>query len=338
MLRLAANAVIVLLAGPVIAGLAFVMLPAFGHAPVLGQHGFNVSAFAALLETPALLRSVLLSLASGLATTVVALAIVLLFLAGSEATWLVRMLRRSVSPLLATPHAAMAFGLAFLIAPSGMLMRALSPWLTGLDEPPDLLIVNDPWALAMMGGLVLKEAPFLLLIESGSAAASPGRRAAGHCTHARLLAGDRLAQVSCTGALSADPSPRLCRHRLCLIRGRCRHDPGADQSASLERRYPALGERSRLAISARRQRRSAAPAWRDSPPRWRFGGSARPSSPAWRMHGSGVAAAARVTARSELWGFVAWPRLLFFRDWASLRSPYGRLPAIGGFQTSCRRD
>lgn len=62
------------------------------------------------------------------------------------------------------PHAAAAFGLAFLIAPSGLLARLVSPWLTGWQRPPDLLIVQDPAGLAMMLGLVVKEVPFLLLM------------------------------------------------------------------------------------------------------------------------------------------------------------------------------
>ena len=69
-----------------------------------------------------------------------------------------------ISPLLSVPHAAAAFGLAFLIAPSGMIARMLSPELTGWERPPDLLIVNDPMGLAMTIGLIVKEIPFLLLI------------------------------------------------------------------------------------------------------------------------------------------------------------------------------
>lgn len=184
MLRLTANAVIVLLAGPVVAGLLFVFLPAFGYAPALGQHGFDLSAFANLLETPGLTRSLVLSLTSGLITPLVALAIVLLFLAGAQESHLGRTLSRAVSPLLAVPHAAMAFGLAFLIAPSGMIVRALSHWLTGFDEPPDLLIVNDRWGVSMMAGLVIKEVPFLLLM---SLAALPQIQARERLAVARTL-------------------------------------------------------------------------------------------------------------------------------------------------------
>jgi putative thiamine transport system permease protein len=73
-------------------------------------------------------------------------------------------IRRLVSPLLSFPHAAAAFGLAFLIAPSGLLSRIISPGLTGWERPPDILIVNDTWGLSLLFGLVVKEVPFLLLM------------------------------------------------------------------------------------------------------------------------------------------------------------------------------
>jgi putative thiamine transport system permease protein len=105
-----------------------------------------------------------LSLVTGLGSTGLALAITLSILAGLRGTrafgWLVRFL----SPLLSVPHAAAALGIAFLIAPSGWIVRAVSPWATGWEQPPDLLILNDPAGLALMFGLVAKEVPFLLLM------------------------------------------------------------------------------------------------------------------------------------------------------------------------------
>ena len=73
-------------------------------------------------------------------------------------------LQHMVSPLLSVPHAAAAFGLAFLVAPAGFLMRLVSPWLTGFARPPDWLIVHDPLGLTMIAGLVVKETPFLFLM------------------------------------------------------------------------------------------------------------------------------------------------------------------------------
>ena len=184
MLRLAPLLIIALLVMPVTAGLGMVLLPAFGYLPILGSEQANLSAWQMLFAQPGLGRSVAVSFASGLASTALALLIVVLFLAASQGTWLDRSLRRLVSPLLAIPHAAVAFGFAFLIAPSGLMARLISPWLSGWEAPPDALIVNDPWGLALTFGLVLKEAPFLLLM---SLAALPQLQAEQRLRLARSL-------------------------------------------------------------------------------------------------------------------------------------------------------
>jgi hypothetical protein len=57
-----------------------------------------------------------------------------------------RLAARLLAPFLAAPHAAIAIGLAFVIAPSGWIARALSPWATGWETPPDLATVHDPGA------------------------------------------------------------------------------------------------------------------------------------------------------------------------------------------------
>ena len=69
---------------------------------------------------------------------------------------------RLLSPMLAVPHAAFAIGFAFLIAPSGWLLRAVSPWATGYDAPPPWPTTQDPWGLGLIAVLVAKEVPFLL--------------------------------------------------------------------------------------------------------------------------------------------------------------------------------
>ncbi|OWV31082.1 ABC transporter permease [Halomonas campaniensis] len=164
MLRLAPVLIIGLLVLPVGSGLLMVLLPAFGYLPALGGYGFSLAPWQMLFAQPGLGRSVAVSFASGLVSAALALAIVVLFLAASRGTWLDRSIRRLVSPLLAIPHAAIAFGFAFLIAPSGLMARLISPSLTGWERPPDALIINDPWGLSLMAGLVLKEVPFLLLM------------------------------------------------------------------------------------------------------------------------------------------------------------------------------
>ena len=159
MLRFTPWLIIALLVMPVTAGLGMVLLPAFGYLPILGSEQASLTPWQMLLSQPGLARSVAVSVTSGLASAALALLIVVLFLAASQGTWLDRSLRRLVSPLLAIPHAAVAFGFAFLIAPSGLMARLVSPWLSGWERPLDMLIVNDSWGVALTFGLVLKEAP-----------------------------------------------------------------------------------------------------------------------------------------------------------------------------------
>ena len=165
---------IAVLVGPVAAGLAGAVFPALGYLPAIGGSTLTLEAFSALAQEPGLWRSCWISLSTGLATTCLSLMIVVVFVAGWQATRAFAVIARLVSPLLSVPHAAAAFGLAFLIAPSGAVMRLISPHWTGLSRPPDLLIVNDLWGLSMMAGLVIKEIPFLLLV---TLAALPQTRA-----------------------------------------------------------------------------------------------------------------------------------------------------------------
>lgn len=150
--------------GPVAAGLWGTLLPAFGHLPAAGLTGPSLDPFRDLFEWGGLPRAVMLSLSTGLLATSVSLMIVVFVTAGWSGTRPFRALERLLSPLLSVPHAAAAFGLAFLIAPSGWLSRLISPGVTGWDRPPDLLIVQDTWGLTMTAGLIVKEVPFLLLI------------------------------------------------------------------------------------------------------------------------------------------------------------------------------
>lgn len=152
-----------LLVLPISFGLLGTALPAFGYLPTLGGTVFGLETFRDLFATPGLAHAAGLSFATGLAATTVSLTVTMLFIAGFAGTPVLTRLQHLISPLLAVPHAAAAFGLAFLIAPSGYLIRLVAP-LAGIDRPPDVLIPNDPLGLAMMAGLVLKETPFLFLV------------------------------------------------------------------------------------------------------------------------------------------------------------------------------
>ncbi len=164
MLRAAPWLTAALFLGPIAAGLAGTLLPAFGWLPALGGTAVSLEPWRALLAAPGLGRAVLLTLGTGFAATLLSFALVIAFCAATQGRTLARRAQAALAPLLATPHAALAIGFAFLVAPSGWIARALSPWATGWDRPPDWATVNDPWGLALVAGLTLKEVPYLLLM------------------------------------------------------------------------------------------------------------------------------------------------------------------------------
>jgi putative thiamine transport system permease protein len=113
----------------------------------------------------------------GLVSTALSLLLVVGLVAIWQGSRSFGLFRHALAPLLAVPHAAVAFGLVFLIAPSGWVVRLLSPWATGWQRPPDLLIVQDPGGWALIAGLVVKEVPFLLLMVLAALGQSDASRA-----------------------------------------------------------------------------------------------------------------------------------------------------------------
>ncbi|WP_417804040.1 ABC transporter permease [Thalassospira lucentensis] len=163
MLRLFPILTLVFMVGPVTAGLIGTFSPSFGILPALGGDGASLDPWRALLAQPGLWQSVRLSLFNGLAATAISVAIVMLFCAAWQGTRIFRAVQRLLSPILSVPHATAAFGLAFLIAPSGWMARLVAPFM-GWDRPPELAILHDPLGIAMVIGLVTKEIPFLFLM------------------------------------------------------------------------------------------------------------------------------------------------------------------------------
>ena len=164
MLRFIPILIMIFLIGPVFAGLMGSVLPSLGYLPALGGRSITSDYWLELYNMPGLGQATRTSLVTGIGATIISLLLTMGFVAGWSGSAPFRYLQRLISPLLSVPHAAAAFGLAFLIAPSGWISRVLSPGITGWDRPPDLLIVHDPAGLAMMAGLVIKEIPFLLLM------------------------------------------------------------------------------------------------------------------------------------------------------------------------------
>ncbi len=147
-----------LMALPIAAGLWGTISLALSHP------SGRTAAFADLMAWRGLPRSIALSVIPGFVATAASVWLTLALLALYSGSPAFALMRRMLSPLLAVPHAAAALGLAFMIAPSGWIARALSPWATGWTAPPDVMTLNDPWGIALILGLIAKELPFLLLM------------------------------------------------------------------------------------------------------------------------------------------------------------------------------
>jgi putative thiamine transport system permease protein len=154
--------------GPVVAGLAGTLLPAFGYLPVLGGEQVSLEPWRRLADAPGIETAVRLTLTSGVLSTVLALALTIFVFAAGHGTLALTRVKRAMTPLLAVPHLATAVGLAFLIAPSGWVARLIAPWPSGWQTPPDVALVQDHLGLALTLGLVLKETPFLVLMTFGA--------------------------------------------------------------------------------------------------------------------------------------------------------------------------
>jgi putative thiamine transport system permease protein len=170
MLRLAPHLTVALFLVPILAGLAGTLLPAFDVLPALGRTEPSLRPWRELAAYPGFATALTLTLTVGFGATILSLALAAGFCAALFDTRAYRVGQRWLGPLLATPHVAIAAGLAFLVAPSGWLVRLVSPELTGWTRPPMLVTVRDPYGLSLMAGLLLKEVPYLVLMIVGATA------------------------------------------------------------------------------------------------------------------------------------------------------------------------
>jgi putative thiamine transport system permease protein len=137
-------------AGPLV---LFFALPLFLSLALLLPGLFDWQSFAALFQHPQFWGAASLTLTTGVISTGLAglFAVVIMIGAGPR-------LLSQTGILLALPHLALAFGLGFLLAPTGLLARLF----TGGASPPDWQLVQDPLGLGLITALVLKETPFLV--------------------------------------------------------------------------------------------------------------------------------------------------------------------------------
>ncbi|HEY3179720.1 MAG TPA: ABC transporter permease [Casimicrobiaceae bacterium] len=160
---------------PIIAGLAGTLFPAFGYLPVIGGNEFSLDPWRRLAAYPGIATSVMTSLSTGFAATLVSLVLAVAFCAIAHGRSWARRVGGFIAPVLSTPHAAIAIGVAFLIAPSGWIARAISPWLTGWSLPPDIATTGHRTGWPLVLCLVTKETPYLVLMIMGALHQVPAR-------------------------------------------------------------------------------------------------------------------------------------------------------------------
>lgn len=148
---------------PIFAGGVETFGAAFGYHPGLGLRAFSLDPWRQLFALPGFATSLRLTLVTGLGSTVLALLLALGFCAVLQGGRLAAHGNQMLTPILAVPHAALAIGLAFLIAPSGWIARMIATTL-GWAMPPEIGSVNDAAGMALMLGLMVKELPFLMLV------------------------------------------------------------------------------------------------------------------------------------------------------------------------------
>ena len=176
MLRLAPITTVLLVAGPVAAGLVFTLLPAFGVMPSIGRTTLSLSGWRTLAAAPGFTTALRLTLTTGAAATLLSFGLAVAFAAETLTRPGWRWMRAILAFVLASPHSAVALGLAFLVAPSGWIVRLLSPWATGWQDPPaGFVTLRDPMGLTLVIGLVLKETPYLVLMIVAASAQVPSR-------------------------------------------------------------------------------------------------------------------------------------------------------------------
>lgn len=164
-----------LFALPILVGLASVLLPAFGYMPVIGFDTFNGSPWQALLDTPQLWQMLRLTLGTSIAATLVSLFISFGLISSIWGTSLWHKVQRWLSPMMAVPHVALAFGLSFVLMPSGFLARILAGPV-GWESPPGWHIVQDSWGISYTLLLILKETPFLVFMMMSAVGQLPAEK------------------------------------------------------------------------------------------------------------------------------------------------------------------
>ena len=142
------------------------VLPVLAVLLFMLQDAASLSAWTALIVHPQLVKGLGLSLLTGSVATGIAIFVSTLIVATAFERGQLPGLSRNVGAMLAVPHLAFAIGLSFVIMPSGLLARVLA-LLFGWTSPPAWVTTHDPYGLALIVALAVKECGFSIFVLLG---------------------------------------------------------------------------------------------------------------------------------------------------------------------------
>ncbi len=117
----------------------------------------DIQASQALFQHPQFSGALKLTLFTGITSTAASLMLAVMITSQNH-----RNILQQASVFLSVPHLALAMGLGFLIAPTGLLARLIAALFTGWTLPPHWQTTQDSFGFALIAALVLKETPFLV--------------------------------------------------------------------------------------------------------------------------------------------------------------------------------
>jgi putative spermidine/putrescine transport system permease protein len=140
-------------------------LQSLGHLPAAGMTVYSIKHFNNIITDPDFLKNLGLTFYISSVSTVIAAVIgvmAAMVMTGYQTT------RRAVDFVfqipLTVPHLVVATAFIFLLAPSGLVSRALQT-IGLIDNPSQFpLMVNDPWGIGILITYVWKEVPFITLM------------------------------------------------------------------------------------------------------------------------------------------------------------------------------
>ena len=151
---------------PLIFGLYYSFLPAFGYAPYLNKNYFTFNYFFSILNQKKTFLSLILSFWTGFFSALSSWLLIFLFGAVFYQTKIWQTFKKYISIFLAYPHLAFGVGLTLLFSPSSIFSHLLGltfDW----QKTPNWIGIPDPYGFSLYIGLILREVPFLIFLMIG---------------------------------------------------------------------------------------------------------------------------------------------------------------------------